>query len=50
MIDSFFKPTSVAVIGASTNPSKLGYAVVKNLVDCGYTKAGTVYPINPGCG
>jgi acetate---CoA ligase (ADP-forming) len=48
MIDTFFRPTSVAVIGASTNPSKLGYAVVKNLVDCGYTKAGTVYPINPG--
>jgi len=48
MIETFFKPTSVAVIGASTNPSKLGYAVVKNLVDCGYTKAGTVYPINPG--
>ncbi len=48
MINSFFKPTSVAVIGASTNPSKLGYAVVKNLVDCGYTKVGTVYPINPG--
>jgi acetyl coenzyme A synthetase (ADP forming)-like protein len=48
MIDTFFKPTSVAVIGASTNPSKLGYAVVKNLVDCGYSKTGAVYPINPG--
>jgi acetyl coenzyme A synthetase (ADP forming)-like protein len=48
MIDLFFKPTSIAVIGASTNPSKLGYAVVKNLVDCGYLKEGKVYPINPG--
>lgn len=47
MIDSFFKPTSVAVIGASTNPSKLGYAVVKNLIDCGFAKNGKVYPINP---
>lgn len=47
MIHSFFKPASVAVIGASTNPAKLGHAVVKNLVECGYMKEGKVYPINP---
>ena len=48
MLESFFNPKSVAVIGASTNPSKLGYAVLKNLLDCGYTQQGTLYPINPG--
>ena len=48
MLDTFFKPDSIAVIGASTNPTKLGYAVLKNLVDCGYSARGRVYPINPG--
>jgi acetyl coenzyme A synthetase (ADP forming)-like protein len=47
MLDAFFKPSSIAVIGASTNPAKLGHAVVKNLIDCGYTPKGVVYPINP---
>lgn len=46
-IDTFFTPSSVAVIGASTNPEKLGYAVVKNLLDGGYARRGKVYPINP---
>jgi len=46
-LDTFFKPKSVAVIGASTNPEKLGYAVVKNLLDGGYSSKGAVYPINP---
>ncbi len=47
-LDTFFNPKSVAVIGASTNPEKLGYAVVKNLKDGGYSSKGKVYPINPG--
>jgi acetyl coenzyme A synthetase (ADP forming)-like protein len=46
-LDTFFNPESVAVIGASTNSEKLGYAVVKNLLDGGYSKKGKVYPINP---
>lgn len=46
-IDTFFTPESVAVIGASTNSEKLGYAVVKNLLDGGFSKKGRVYPINP---
>src|SRR4030043_1829812 len=46
-LDTFFNPDSVAVIGASTNPEKLGYAVVKNLLDGGYIHRGKVYPINP---
>ena len=46
-LDTFFTPKSVAIIGASTNPEKLGYAVVKNLLDGGYASKGAVYPINP---
>ena len=48
MLEFFFQPASVAVIGASSNPAKLGHAVVKNLVEGGYAQRGTVYPINPG--
>ena len=47
MLNNFFEPASVAVIGASTNPVKLGHAVLRNLVEGGYSKQGTVYPINP---
>jgi acetyl coenzyme A synthetase (ADP forming)-like protein len=46
-IETFFCPESVAVVGASANPDKLGYAVVKNLLEGGYASKGTVYPINP---
>jgi acetyl coenzyme A synthetase (ADP forming)-like protein len=50
MLDAFFQPASVAVIGASSNPSKLGHAVLKNLVEGGYAQRGQIYPINPGGG
>ncbi|MEX0788547.1 MAG: acetate--CoA ligase family protein [Anaerolineales bacterium] len=47
-LDSFFSPRSVAVIGASRDPSKLGHAVVANLVHGGYAQPNRpVYPINP---
>jgi acetyl coenzyme A synthetase (ADP forming)-like protein len=47
--EAFFEPKSVAVIGASTNPEKLGHAVLDNLVNGGYYEDGRkVYPINPG--
>jgi acetyltransferase len=35
------------VIGASPNPDKLGHAVLKNIVECGYGRNGKIYPINP---
>ena len=47
MLEEFFNPKAVAVIGASTSPDKLGYAVVENLVDGGYVDVGKIYPINP---
>ena len=49
-LDAFFQPQSVAVIGASSNPEKLGHAVLKNLVEGGYAQRGSIYPINPGGG
>jgi acetyl coenzyme A synthetase (ADP forming)-like protein len=45
MLDAFFKPESVAVIGASRDPEKLGYAVVFNLKEAGFP--GRIYPVNP---
>ena len=46
MLEPFFEPKSIAVIGASSNPEKLGHAVVRNLVEGGYLRVGEVYPIN----
>jgi acetyl coenzyme A synthetase (ADP forming)-like protein len=47
-LDPFFTPNSIAVIGASTKPHKLGYAVLDNLVNGGYfVEDRHVYPINP---
>ena len=47
MLNAFFEPSSVAVIGASTDPTKLGYSVLQNLVEGGFINHGQVYPINP---
>jgi acetyl coenzyme A synthetase (ADP forming)-like protein len=41
----FFTPQSVAVIGASNNPDKIGYVLVKNMLESGYR--GEMYPVNP---
>jgi acetyltransferase len=48
MLEEFFKPRGVAVIGASRNPTKLGYGVARNLVVSGY--AGALHFVNPGGG
>jgi len=42
---ALFQPGSVAVIGASDNPSKLGHEILKNIIDSGFQ--GAIYPINP---
>ena len=44
-MDSFFNPKSVAIVGASANPDKLGYVVLNNAITSGYK--GKLYPINP---
>jgi len=43
-----FNPGSVAVIGASDKPDKLGFHVMKSLTRGGY--AGRIFPVNPGAG
>jgi len=45
VLEPFYCPASVAVVGASRDESKLGHAVLKNLIQCGYD--GELYPINP---
>lgn len=40
-----FNPRSVAIVGASATPGKIGSRVVENLVSQGFT--GKVYPVNP---
>ena len=45
MMDLFFKPKSIAVIGASGKPGKLGYVIVNNIKGSDF--AGDVYPVNP---
>ncbi|MFN2127069.1 MAG: acetate--CoA ligase alpha subunit [Anaerolineales bacterium] len=47
MLNNFFEPKSVAVVGASSNETKLGHSVVKNLVEGGYINIGRIFPINP---
>jgi len=45
MLEPLFKPSSVAVIGASRKAGKVGHDVLKNILNSGYK--GRVYPINP---
>jgi len=45
MLDVFFDPGSVAVIGAAREPAKLGHAVLNNILQYGFKCK--VYPINP---
>ncbi|WP_034239723.1 bifunctional acetate--CoA ligase family protein/GNAT family N-acetyltransferase, partial [Saccharomonospora iraqiensis] len=44
-VHNLLHPRSVAVIGASTDPTKIGYAVLSNLLSADFT--GPVYPVNP---
>jgi len=45
MLDFIFKPSSIAVIGASEDERKIGHVVFRNLVEQGFK--GKVYPVNP---
>lgn len=45
VLNTVLTPKSVAVIGASATPGKIGWSVMKNLIEGGY--AGKIYPINP---
>jgi acetate---CoA ligase (ADP-forming) len=44
-LELFFKPKSVAVVGASNKAGKVGYELLSNLISGGFE--GDIYPINP---
>jgi len=44
MLETFFSPKAVAVIGASRDSHKLGYGVIRNLIE--YKFRGDIYPVN----
>jgi len=44
-LDAIFAPESVAVIGASSTPGKVGHDIFANILKGGYK--GTLYPVNP---
>jgi acetate---CoA ligase (ADP-forming) subunit alpha len=45
-IDFFFKPKSIALVGASPNSEKLSYTILENLLNMDFQ--GKIYPVNPG--
>ncbi len=45
MLEGLFAPKSVAVIGASKSPGKVGNRILSNLLESGYE--GTIVPVNP---
>ena len=47
-LQAFFYPQTVAVIGASDKPGKVGHTVVANMLGAGY--AGRLIPVNPKAG
>lgn len=48
MLEKLFSPTSVAVVGASRTPGKVGHDILANLVSGGFE--GEIIPVNPAGG
>ncbi len=44
-LQKLLRPDSVAIIGASSDPKKVGFAALDNMIKCGFQ--GRLYPINP---
>ena len=44
-LEGLFRPRGLAVVGASSNPAKIGFQIMQNLVEGGFS--GELYPINP---
>ncbi len=44
-LDAIFSPQSLAVVGASKTPGKVGHDIFVNILKGGYR--GTLYPVNP---
>ncbi len=43
--DKLFNPSSLAIIGASRDESKMGNRFLQSIIDRGYS--GKLYPVNP---
>ena len=43
-IEKFFNPKSVAIVGASTQKTKVGYEILLNMIEAGFP--GKIYPVN----
>ncbi|MCL5102314.1 MAG: acetate--CoA ligase family protein [Candidatus Marsarchaeota archaeon] len=43
-LDNMLKPKSVAIIGASQSPEKVGHIIMQNYLNVGYS--GEIYPVN----
>jgi acetate---CoA ligase (ADP-forming) len=44
-LQPLFRPNSIAVIGASSNPEKMGFQIFRNIVEAGFQ--GDIIPVNP---
>ena len=44
--NSFFHPKSVAIVGASQNPDKLGSIILQNIIDAGFK---VINPVQTNC-
>lgn len=45
MLETFFNPKSIAVVGVSSEPTKLGAVVFNNVINAGFK--GKLYAVNP---
>jgi len=45
MLEKFFNPKSVAIVGASRQKGKVGYEILRSMLDAGYE--GKIFPVNP---
>jgi len=44
-LHGLFAPKSVAIVGASQSPEKVGAIAIKNIIESGFS--GNIYPVNP---
>jgi len=44
MLDKFFNPKSVAIVGASRQKGKVGYEILHSMIEAGFP--GPIYPVN----
>ena len=44
-LDGLLNPGSIALVGASTKPGKIGYTILQNIIQSKFQ--GEIYPINP---